>query len=190
MLDSPVTTFGVEIEPNEVSVHTVVVHFQDADGSDIGAISRDVRGDRGARLFAARVDPSQGDSPIASVSIETDPDAMGIGVAQVRYDMSGLGGAPHGRSGAFSAQNRPLTGIAGHFLQSPTPIGSRDSVPASGKASLEVSFPKGQDFIHETKSPATASNQLFAFHPVNSKERPTDGWHDSGLDLLTLPWWS
>src|SRR6516165_6640780 len=60
LFDSPVTTFGVEIEPNEIAIHTVVVHFQDADGSDIGTISRDVRGDRGARLFALRVDPSNG----------------------------------------------------------------------------------------------------------------------------------
>jgi hypothetical protein len=86
-LDAPVLTFGFELEPNAQDVFSVTATFEDGGGNVLGAITRDVSGRAGARLFAGTDLSGTG---ISSVVIAVDAAAQGFGVAQVRYSGSNL----------------------------------------------------------------------------------------------------
>jgi hypothetical protein len=86
-LDAPVSTFGFELEPNRSDVFSVTARFEDGDGNVLGAITRDVSGRAGARLFAGTDLSGTG---ISSVVLAVDAPANGFAVAQVRYSGSNL----------------------------------------------------------------------------------------------------
>jgi hypothetical protein len=68
-LATPVNIFGFEAQPNPFTVHTMVAKFYDASDNLLGTITRNVTGNKGARLFAA-----QSDVPIAYVVFSSDVD--------------------------------------------------------------------------------------------------------------------
>jgi hypothetical protein len=86
-LNAPVLTFGFEVQPNVQDVFSVTATFEDRGGNVLGAITRDVSGRAGARLFAGTDVSGTG---ISSVVIAVDAPAQGFGVAQVRYSRSNL----------------------------------------------------------------------------------------------------
>lgn len=80
-LSTPVNIFGFEAEPNPLTVHTMTAKFYDASDNLLGTISRDVNGNAGARLFAAR-----SDVPIKYVVFRSDVDWA---VGAFRYGTQG-----------------------------------------------------------------------------------------------------
>jgi len=82
-LSKPTRIFGFELEPNYHSVFSCKVDFY-AGATLMGSIVRNVNGNGGARLFAAK---SLGD-PIDRVEISVPAGAGGFSVAQIRYSKS------------------------------------------------------------------------------------------------------
>src|SRR5262249_36826070 len=102
-LDAPVLTFGFELEPSARDVFSVTATFKDGGGNVLGAITRDVSGRAGARLFAATDLSGTG---ISSVVIAVGAPALGFGIAQVRNSGSNL--ALAGPYVPASAPTRPV----------------------------------------------------------------------------------
>jgi hypothetical protein len=81
----PVTTFGVELEPNRPGVFTATATFLQGLMS-VGTVTLDVSGSGGARLFAGTTN----DQSFTSVQLEIAAEASGFAFAQVRYGGSAI----------------------------------------------------------------------------------------------------
>jgi hypothetical protein len=75
---SPLSTFGFEAQPNGPGVYNITAAFFNG-AVPIVTISRNLDGISGARLFAA-----SSDQRFTRVSIESDPNADGFAIAQLR----------------------------------------------------------------------------------------------------------
>jgi hypothetical protein len=75
---SPLEIFGVELEPDDMSTHTITATFYDGE-TPVGSVQQSVSGDAGALLFAAS------GGPFDSVDISSDID---VGMADVRYELA------------------------------------------------------------------------------------------------------
>ncbi|MFL5473827.1 MAG: hypothetical protein ACJ8AM_15855, partial [Gemmatimonadales bacterium] len=79
-LSRPTVILGFELEPNDFDLFTSTVDF--FSGSQlVGSVTRTVDGAAGAQLFAVRTDGLLIDRAV----IETDADAGGFSIAQLRY---------------------------------------------------------------------------------------------------------
>lgn len=79
-LSVPASTFGFELEPNDLGTHTFTVEFFSGNIL-VGSITRDVTGNSGALLFAGTTC-----GPCIDRVVITGPDAAGgFAIAQVRY---------------------------------------------------------------------------------------------------------
>jgi hypothetical protein len=78
-LSLPASTFGFEIEPDQIGLFPVSVSFYNG-STLLGTVQRNINGNAGALLTAA-----SSTTPITSVAIAIPADALGFAMAQFRY---------------------------------------------------------------------------------------------------------